>query len=433
METTPNIVSNTTQHAETLLFFTLLQLVIIIAAARSAGELARKIGQPRVIGEIVAGLLLGPSLFGYLVPELSSYIFHSVPGTSMIIISQIGLILLMFQIGMEFDFSHLREKTNRQAVAAVSAVGIALPFILGFIFGQYSSSSLASGIDPLLYSLFTAIAMSITAVPVLGRIMMEYGLTRTKVGVITISAAAVNDVVGWLLLTTISTLSLAKSALSHALQQTAWLLIYIAMGWWLVKPAFMKFIRIQGVSSNELRPNLLGIVLVMVFISSMLTFKIGIFAIFGGFMLGVLVHEHKELVASWKKYVGTFVNVFFLPVFFTYTGLRTNVMGLNTLVLWEWCAAVIVLATLGKFVGVYLTARTVGLCKDQANTAGILMNTRGLMELVVLNVGYDMGVIPQNVFTMFVIMAVFSTIITAPVLRSTLPKFGHAVPRGIDA
>lgn len=420
-------------QAEILLFHVLLQLIVIIAAARSAGGVARWLGQPRAVGEIIAGLILGPSLLGHLLPDISATVFHSVPPEPMNILSQIGLILLMFQIGMDFDFSHLRERRNRAAVVAISAGCIVFPFALGFAIGQISAPILAPGVNPLAYSLFVATALSITAVPILGRIMAEFDLTRTHIGAITISAAAVNDVVGWLLLAVISSMSIAQFSLAATLIQISYLAMYIAVCWFVVRPILRWVILRSDSSRAKLDLNLLAIMLVVVFISSMTTYSIGIFAIFGGFVIGVLVHEHHQFVNAWKRNIGDFVLVFFLPVFFTFTGLRTDIAGLDTLTLWNWCAVIIIAATLGKFGGAFFGARIAGLNHNEANTIGVMMNTRALMELIVLNIGFDLGFIPQNVFTMLVIMAVFSTIITAPILRTLLPRMGHAVPQGIDA
>jgi Kef-type K+ transport system membrane component KefB len=420
-------------QTELLLFYTLLQLIVIILAARGVGQLARKVGQPRVVGEIIAGLLLGPSLFGQLAPDISDYVFHSVSSDPITIISQIGLILLMFQIGMDFDFSHLRNWHNRKAVTLISFSSIFCPFTLGIIVGQASASYLAPDVDPTLYSLFVATAFSITAVPVLGRIMMEFDLTRTQVGTITISAAAINDVIGWLLLAIISALSIAQFSATETFYQLGVLLVYLGVCWWGVRRSLRWLCNRFEISQQRLPQNLTALILIMIFISGMCTYKIGIFAIFGGFMLGVLVHDQHRFVAAWKKTIGDFVIVFFLPVFFTYTGLRTDIQGLDTLTLWQWCGMMILFATLGKFGGSYLAARMAGLNSHQASTVGTLMNARGLMELIVLNIGYDLGVIPRNVFTMLVIMAVFSTVMAAPVLRGLLPRIGYLVPRGIDA
>jgi Kef-type K+ transport system membrane component KefB len=186
-------------------------------------------------------------------------------------------------------------------------------------------------------------------------------------------------------------------------------------------------------TQERLPANLMAIMLALIFLSGMCTSAIGIFSIFGGLMLGILVHDHPRLVHLWKRGVGDFVLVFFLPVFFTYTGLRTNITGLDTLSLWNWCAAIAFFAVLGKVGGGILGARLAGFGRYEAGIIGVLMNTRGLMELIVVTIGFDMGFIPQNVFTMLVIMAVFTTVITAPVVRASFSKMGYAVPRGIDA
>lgn len=420
-------------QSENLLIFIVLQLVVIIIAARTAGDLARRFGQPRAVGEIIAGLALGPSLLGFYFPELSNFVFHTVSPLPISVISQIGLIFLMFQIGMDFDFSHLTENQNRKAVMWVAVACIVLPFSLGFVLGQLSSSYLAPGIPVLPYSLFVGTALSITAVPILGRIMMEFGLTRTRVGAITISAAAINDVVGWLMLAVISAVSVAQFSPAATAAQIGLLALYVAVCWWLVRPLLKILIRSFKVEHGRLPQNLLATILVLIFLSSMSTAGIGLFSILGGFVLGVLVHEHQEFVALWKKSVGDFVIVFFLPVFFTYTGLRTDIHGLDTLPLWTWCVGFILAATFGKFGGAYIGARISGFNRSESSTIGILMNTRALMELIVLNIGYDLGFIPQNVFTMLVIMAVFTTAVTGPVLRRLLFRIGHTIPRGVDA
>lgn len=418
---------------EQILFFTLVQIALIIVAARVAGYLARRIGQPRAVGEIVAGLLLGPSLFGSLAPDTFRWVFRSTASAPISIMSQIGLIMLMFQIGLEFDFSHIGNRRNKLIVSLVSVAGIVVPFALGLLFGQVSAPHLAEGIDPKGYALFLATAFSITAVPVLGRIMMEFDLTRTRIGAITISAAAINDAVGWTLLAFISAIVTAHFSVTAMVVQIAWLLFYVLVCWLLVRQVLRFIIRRFDLSSRSLPQDLMAILLVIVFTSAMLTSKLGIFAIFGGFMMGVLLHDQSELVAAWKSKVADLVSVFFLPIFFTYTGLRTDVGGLASSTLWLWCGALILLAVVGKFGGCYWAARLAGLPKPEARNIAIMMNTRALMELIVVNLGYDLGVIPQNVFTMLVLMAIASTIMTAPGLRAWLPDMGHVIPKGRDA
>ncbi len=408
--------------AENLLFFTLLQLVLILLVARLGGSVARRLGQARVVGEIVVGLLLGPSLFGILAPDTFQYVFHSVSSTPLTIMSQIGLILLMFQIGLDFDFSHLRERENAKAVLLVGVFGLIVPFLLGLALGWMSHASLAPAVNHLGYSLFLATALSITAVPILGRIMMEFGLTRTPMGVITITAAAINDVVGWVTLAIITALTLSAFSFYAMLRNLGWLLAYTVFCWWVLRPALRRLLARFASHADDLPQTLLAILLALIFLSAMMTYQIGIFAIFGGFMLGVLLHDEHAFVAAWKVKIADFVSVFFLPIFFTYTGLRTNIGALHSVDLWIWCLAILGAATLGKFGGCYLGARWVGRPPAESRIIGVMMNTRGLMELIVINVGYDLGVIPPGVFTMLVIMAVISTLVTAPALRLWLPR-----------
>lgn len=413
---------------EALLFFTLLQLIIIIGVARVAALLAGRIGQAQAVGEIVAGILLGPSLLGLLAPETFAYIFKSVSPDPINIMSQIGLVLLMFQIGLEFEFSHLKETRNRRTMVWVATAGMVLPFLLGLAFGYVSAPYLAPGIQPLGYALFMATAFSITAVPILGRIMMEFNITRTKLGAITITCAAINDVIGWFLLAAVTALAAANFSAGETAQKLAWFVFYLVISWWVVRPLLIKALNRFKIDRDHLPYGALGLLIVIIFVSAMATYKIGIFAIFGGFMMGVILFDQVKLVEAWRAKIADFVTVFFLPIFFTYTGLRTNVQALGSLELWAWFAVILALATLGKFGGSYWAARHCGLNPVESKIIGVMMNTRALMELIVLNIGYDLGVIPSNVFTMLVLMAIISTVITSPALRAWLPQLKPAKP-----
>lgn len=417
---------------EHLLFHTLLQIGLIIIAARVAGFLARKLGQPRSVGEIVAGLMLGPSLFGVLAPETFQWVFRSVDGTPITIMSQIGLIMLMFQVGLEFEFKQLAERSNRRAVSLITLAGIVVPFGLGLGFGLSTAPDLAPAINPLAYALFTGIALAITAVPILGRIMMEFGLTRSRIGVITITAAALNDAIGWVLLAVVSAVTTGHFSASAMAEQVALLLGYVVVSWLVIRRGLLFVVRRFDHGPLSLPQDLLAILLIVVFSSALLTSKLGIFAIFGGFVVGVLLHDQTDLVAAWRNKVADLVTVFFLPVFFTYTGLRTDIGSLHTPELWGWCALLISLAVIGKFGGCYLASRLAGLSRAESGNIAIMMNTRALMELIVVNLGYDLGVIPREVFTMLVLMAVASTLMTAPALRFGLPRIGHRIPRNGD-
>ena len=380
--------------------------------------------RPATAGAAASVAMLGPSLFGRVFPNQFAFVFHSIPPMSLIILSQIGLCLLMFQIGLEFDFTQLKQKTNRAAVIAVSVAGIALPFALGWLVAIWSQPALAPTINPLGYRLFFAVALSITAIPILGRIMMELGITRTKLGVIAITSAAVNDVIGWTLLAVVSALTTAQFSAGRFSIQVALLVLYLALWYFVVRPLLNRAIAVFGSENGRLPHDLLALMLVVIFVSGLITFQLGVFVIFGGFIAGMMLHDNARFVEAWKKTVSHFVTVFFLPIFFTFTGLRTNVQGLDSAALWGWCGIVVAAATMGKFIGCGAAARWCGMTWAESGCLGIMMNTRALMELVVINVGYDLGVIPANVFTMLVLMAVVSTIITAPALRLWLPKLG---------
>ena len=423
-------------QTEALLFFTLLQLTVIVLAGRLGGELAHRVGQSPAVGEIIVGILLGPSLFGLLAPDLFHYVFRSTPPAPMQMLSQIGLILLMFQIGLEFDFTHLAARNNRRAVTYVATASMLVPFALGFGFGYFTAPLLSPGANPLASALFIATAFSITALPILGRMMIEFKITRLPIGVIAISAAAINDVIGWLLLALVTALTLAEFSAAAFAGKVLLVAGFFLFWWFAVRPLMKRIIRLsqagpvpagEKAGRGKLTHNLLGILLAGIFISAMATYQLGIFAIFGGFMMGVILHDEHEVIEAWKERIGHFVMVFFLPIFFTYTGLRTNVGSLDSAATWGWCLLLIALATIGKYGASYVAARWAGMSHHEGKLLGIMMNTRALMELIVINVGYDLGVISQQVFTMLVLMAIFSTVITTPGLRRWLPQIGVAV------
>jgi len=421
-------------HAtENLLFITLLQLIVMIFAARLGNRISKKLGQPGVIGEIVAGLLLGPSLFGHFFPGASLFLFGAKASTPITIISQIGLVLLMFQIGMDFEFSHLSRAKNRNGVLGIAAASITVPFSLGFVIGQVSAPLLAPHINSLTYSLFCGVGLAITAVPILGRILREFDLTRTELGVVAISAAAFNDVVGWVLLAGISAYAAATFSVQAVAMQVGGILLLGAVSWFGLRPLIGMLLKRFPIVHGEMPPNLMTIVICLVFAMGICTYQLHIFAIFGGFLAGLLFHQNKAFVEVWNRQVGKFVLVFFLPVFFTYTGLRTNVLGLVTTSDWGWLSLILAAAILGKIVPVYIASRVSGFNHKESTILGSLMNTRALMELIVLNIGFDLGFIPQNVFTMLVIMAVATTIMTGPLLRVLLARAGYVIPVGVEA
>jgi Kef-type K+ transport system membrane component KefB len=418
---------------EHLVFITVLQLIVMIGAARVMNTLFRKFRQPGVIGEIVAGLLLGPSFFGYLFPRQSAALFGVSVSPVIVVISQLGLILLMFQIGMDFEFSHLKARRNRNAVLGIAALSVSVPLGLGILAGRISAPILAPSVNPVTYSLFVGVALAITAVPILGRILREFDLHRTELGVVAISAAAVNDVTGWVLLACVAADATAHFSLGGIGLRLGGLVLFTVALWTVMRPFADWLLKCWPIHSQELPPNLMAMVICLMFVLALCTFELGIFAIFGGFAAGLLFHRHQNFVAAWRRQVGQFVVVFFLPVFFTSTGLRTDILGLSSTTDLLWLGIILALSVLGKLIPVYIAGRLSGFSHDESWILGSLMNTRALMELIVLNIGYDLGFIPPSMFTILVLMAVVTTIMTGPLLRVLLRRIHHAIPEGIEA
>jgi Kef-type K+ transport system membrane component KefB len=417
------------QRGESLLYATLLQLTVIVLAGRLAGIAAQRVGQAVVIGEIVVGILLGPSLFGWAAPWLFGRVFGDQPREPLQLLSNLGLLLLMFEIGLEFDFRHLGARTGRTTALRVAGAALLLPFALGCGLGYWLAPTVAPGLPRLPCALFVATAFSITALPVLGRILLELDLAHTRLGAVAISAAAINDVVGWLLLAMLTALSLSQFDLLAFALRVAGVAAFVVGVVVLVRPVLRRAIRASMERAGTLSPSLFAALLALVFSAGMVTYRLGVFAMFGGFMMGVILFDETELVRAWRDRVGAFVAVLFMPIYFTYTGLRTTIGGLDGLGDWTACAVLIVVATVGKLGGAYLASRSAGMRRAEAAALGFMMNTRGLMELVVLNVGLDLGVISSRLFTMLVLMAIVSTVITTPALRRCLRRVGR-VPEG---
>ena len=375
-----------------------------------------------VCGEIAAGLILGPSVFGRLFPGAFHAIFNPSVGQTFSILSQLGLILLMFLIGLEFDFGHLSE--NKRTVLSVSLAGIAAPFALGFGLGRVMHQQLGLGghsindASWINFALFMATAMSITAVPTLGRIMIELNINRTRLGSPTISAAAINDAAGWTILAFITAVVRSTFDPVKMAAMVAGVLVYGLVMILGVRPLVIRWAnRTLKKNGGDISINALATLLVMVLLSAAVTNKIGIFSIFGAFMMGAVLYDHRELRDAVRRRLNDFVTAFFLPVFFTYTGLRTEMGAMTGGKLWLFCGLVLAAAIVGKFGGCTLAARANGLRWRESSIIGVMMNTRALMELIVINVGYDLGIIPGTVFFMLVFMAVFTTYMTTPILR----------------
>ena len=403
-------------HSPLSLF--IVQAALIIALSRVVGLAATKFGQPMVIAEVVAGILLGPSLLGAVSPRTMSALFppSSMPLLGMM--SQVGLLLFMFLIGLELDPKLLRGRAH--ASVAISHSSIIVPGVLGGVLGLYLYPRLSSPDVPFAsFLLFMAVSMSITAFPVLARILAERRLLKTKVGAVTITCAAVDDVTAWCLLAFV--VSVAKSTdVRRAAITVGMALVYIALMLVAVRP-FLRRLGALSASREGLTQNLVAVTLLILLASSWITEFIGIHALFGAFMVGAIMPKDGHAGRLLAEKLEDLVVVFLLPMFFAYSGLRTQIGLLDNPSAWFMCALIILIACVGKFGGSFVAGRLTGLRWREACAVGILMNTRGLMELIVLNIGLDLGVISPTLFTMMVLMALVTTFMTTPLLQLVYP------------
>ncbi len=389
------------------------QIITIIIVARFFGWIFRKIGQPTVIGEIIAGIVLGPSLLGMYFPEFSLALFPVASLGNLQFLSQIGLILFMFVIGMELDLKVLKNKANDAVV--ISHASIVIPFALGvglayFVYHRFAPQ----GIEFLSFSLFMGIAMSITAFPVLARIVQERGIHKTRLGTIVITCAAADDITAWCILAAVIAIVKAGSFVS-SLYVIGLAIGYVVIMLFVVKP-FLKRIGDLYRTKNKLNKPVVAIFFLTLIMSSYTTEIIGIHALFGAFMTGAIMPDIAKFKAIFIEKVEDVSVILLLPLFFVFTGLRTQIGLINDPFLWKVTGCIILVAVIGKFVGSALAAKFVGQNWRDSLTIGALMNTRGLMELVVLNIGYDLGVLTSEIFTMMVIMALVTTFMTGPAL-----------------
>jgi Kef-type K+ transport system membrane component KefB len=391
----------------------LAQIVAIIIAARFFGYISRKIRQPSVVGEVIAGIILGPSLLGLYFPDFATSLFPVQSLGNLQLLSQIGLILFMFVIGMELDLTVLRNKAHDAVV--VSHASIIVPFALGVGFAYFTYETFAPPtINFTSFALFMGIAMSITAFPVLARIVQERGIQKTKLGTIVITCAAADDITAWCILAAVIAIVKAGSfgsSLFIILMAVAYVFVMLKV----VRP-FLKRIGDLHTSRENLSQPIVAIFFLTLILSSYVTELIGIHALFGAFMTGAIIPENAKFRNIFIEKVEDVSVVLLLPLFFVFTGLRTQIGLLNEPSLW-WTAGIIILvAVTGKFVGSAIAAKFVGQSWKDSLAIGALMNTRGLMELVVLNIGYDLGVLTPEVFAMMVIMALVTTMMTGPAL-----------------
>jgi Kef-type K+ transport system membrane component KefB len=371
-----------------------------------------------VIGEIAAGVLLGPSLLGWVAPATSGFLFPATSLPILQLLSQIGVLLFMFVVGVELEPAYLRGKA--QAAIAVSHFSIIIPFTLGValslaLYVRYAPP----GVPFHAFALFCGIAMSITAFPVLARILEERNLTHTPLGTTAITCAAVDDVTAWSILAFVVAITTAGGAMATLLTIVVLSVIFVLTMIFVGRPLLQHVLNPDGMG-DSLNKERMAIVLVVLLSSALATEIIGIHALFGAFIAGAIMPVGGTFRAVLRDRLESVSSVFLLPLFFVYTGLRTQVGLLDNVWSWAICLAIIVVATTGKLGGTVLAARWTGLSWRDSVALGSLMNTRGLMELIALNVGYDLGILTPEIFTMMVLMALVTTAMTGPLLSLSL-------------
>lgn len=408
-----SVIQQFSHNIQNPLSLLLLQIIVILAVARVFGTLLTWIGQPSVVGEIIAGIFLGPSVVGYFFPEFSAFLFPVDSQKTLQFLSQIGLAFFMFIVGMELDLEKLKNKAHNALV--ISHASIIVPFFLGILLAAHIYVEFAPAkVSFLAFSLFMGIAMSITAFPVLARIVQERGLTKTPLGAMVITCAAADDVTAWCILAAVIAIVKAGSIVS-ALFTIGLAAIFVVFMLYAVRPWIRK-LSTSIVEKDKISKPVVAIAFFILLMSAYIAELIGIHALFGAFIAGVIMPQNmkfKDLLAGKVEDVSVLL---LLPIFFAFTGLRTHVELLNQGHLWGTCMLVILVAVGGKFGGSALSAKLVGQSWKDSLSIGALMNTRGLMELIVLNIGLDLKILSPEIFSIMVLMALATTFMTGPSL-----------------
>jgi Kef-type K+ transport system membrane component KefB len=405
-----------------ILVHLLVALAVIVLFAGLVGFLFRKLEEPPVIGEVLAGIMLGPSLLGQVAPDLYARLLPPAVAPFLSAIAQVGIIIFMFLVGMELDLRLLRQRSH--AAVMVSHASIIVPFLLGALLALWLYPRLSSSEVPFtVFALFMGLSMSVTAFPVLARILTDRGIQRTELGVLALSCAAVDDATAWCLLAFL--VSYVQARAGSALWTAALAVAYVAAMFLVLRPLAARWARAQEAEGVTHRT--LTVVCVAMLLSALVTESIGIHAIFGAFLLGVMVPPDSRVARELKEKLEGLVLVLLLPAYFAFTGMRTQIGLVQGAEQWLLCAVIVLVASAGKFGGTFLAARSTGSAPREAAALGILMNTRGLMELVVLNIGLDLKVISPTLFAMMVLMALITTVATSPVLHA-ITRTGSTAP-----
>jgi K+:H+ antiporter len=408
-------------HLAVLLF----QIAVIAIAARAVGLVFRKIGQPQVVGEMAAGIMLGPSLLGWTLPEASRLLFPPESLDHLNMLSQVGLLLFMFLVGLEFNPRMLRHQGH--AAILTSHVSITLPYLLGAALALYLYPRLSDEhVRFTEFALFIGAAMSVTAFPVLARILRERNLHKTELGSVTIACAAVDDVTAWCLLAYILVLVRASHGATPLWVTLLGLTLYLLFMVFVVKKLLARFV-VAFRRRKTLSEDMMALILVLLLVSAWTTERLGVHLLFGAFLFGAVMPKERHFIAKLTERIESVTVLLFLPIFFAYTGLRTSIGQVTSGEMWVYCVLILLAAVGGKLAGSTIASRVAGLSWRDATALGVLMNTRGLMELVILNIGLDLGIISPALFSMMVIMALTTTFMTTPMLEWIYPA--HAIRR----
>jgi Kef-type K+ transport system membrane component KefB len=392
----------------------LIQIPVVILVTLACGSVARRLGQSRVVGEIVGGILLGPSVFGRLAPTAAGALFPPSSMASFEILSTVGLILFLFLIGTEVNIEHLYHQRGTAALS--STLSILAPFAIGVLLSHPLRTRFApQGIGNMPFVLFLGIAMSITAFPVLARILEERGIQSTRLGTTAITCAAVDDLVAWILLAlALALIGVGGGPMSVAIRIIG-LAVYLVVMIGVVRPLAARVPRLR--QSRDLSIELLAVAVAFAFASAAATDALGLHPLFGAFLAGVCFPRANSWQGTIRGRLEMLVSVLLLPLFFALTGMRTRLDLLNKPTMWLWAGIVLLAATLGKIGGATTAARWTGQSWRDSLALGALLNTRGLVELIVLNIGYKVGVFSPTLFTMLVVMALVTTMCTTPFLN----------------
>ncbi|MQA30723.1 MAG: cation:proton antiporter [Luteitalea sp.] len=395
----------------------LVTLTAVVIAGRLLGRLLRRMGQPPVLGEVIAGVMLGPSLLGAVSPEAYRFVLAPEVVPYLGIVSQLGVVFYMFLVGVELNPDLMRGQLH--VTVATSHASILVPFVLGSALALFLYPRFASPDVPFTsFALFIGIAMSITAFPVLARILSDLKLTKTDLGTVALTCAAVDDVTAWCLLALV--VGVVEASTGMAVVATVLTLAFILLMFAVVRPGIGKALR----ASDEAEPGhgRIALAVVGMMAAALTTEAIGVHALFGAFLFGAVIPHDSRLAHALTRGFEGFVKILLLPAFFAFAGMRTEIGLLSGVDAWVACGLIVLVATAGKFGGTLVAARAGGLRWQSAAALGVLMNTRGLMQLIVLNVGLDLGVITPTLFTMMVVMALVTTIATTPALQMLLRR-----------